>query len=248
MGLRETLINEGIKLGADFIRNLKPKSTVAIPTVKDLEESLKGIPSPGSDNSPTNYQELREELLKKPEIAKEYEALKPKYSEIEDEILGGTAGNLCGDEHVTQAAGDLDEALRMARSRGLKDPEVRERLKGARSELNQMERYDLVPGKVKGYPKEQQEIARWLLPQSSSLRHQINDLLLRDRPVEDLENLTASADKVSSELTDKIDKLPTEQKETDACVIYTERAKPVSKTGEPIIEALKRMVEERKGQ
>lgn len=228
MSLRETLINEGIKIGAYLIRNRKVKTTTSVPTIQDLEESLKSISS----------SEITEELPGP--------TLENPIETSEDKVLGGTAGNLCGDEHVTQAAGDLDEALRMARSRGLKDPEVRERLKGARSELNQMERYDLVPGKVKTYPGEQQEIARWLLPESSSLRHQINDLLLRDRPLEDLENLTASADKVSSDLTDRIDKLPAEQKETDACVIYTERAKPVSKTGQPIIEALKKMVEERK--
>jgi len=228
MSLRETLINEGIKIGAYLIRNRKVKTTTSVPTIQDLEESLKSISS----------SEITEELPGP--------TLENPIETSEDKVLGGTAGNLCGDEHLTQAAGDLDEALRMARSRGLKDPEVRERLKGARSELNQMERYDLVPGKVKTYPGEQQEIARWLLPESSSLRHQINDLLLRDRPLEDLENLTASADKVSSDLTDRIDKLPAEQKETDACVIYTERAKPVSKTGQPIIEALKKMVEERK--
>lgn len=232
MSLRDTLINEGIKIGAYFIRNRKPKITTAIPTIQDLEERLKGIPSPEITEG------FPQPVLENPvEIPTEIS---------EDKILGGTAGNLCGDEHLSQASGDLDEALRMARSRGLKDPEVRERLKGARSELNQMERYDLVPGKVKTYPGEQQEIARWLLPKSSSLRHQINDLLLRDRPLEDLENLTATADKVSSDLTDRIDKLPAEQKETDACVIYTERAKPVGNTSQPIIEALKKMVEERK--
>ena len=231
MSLRDTLINEGIKIGAYFIRNRKPKITTSIPTIQDLEESLKTVSNPEiPEQSP------RPVLENPVEIPTEIP---------EDNILGGTAGNLCGDEHLTQAAGDLDEALRMARSRGLKDPEVRERLKGARSELNQMERYDLVPGKVKTYPDEQQEIARWLLPKSSSLRHQINDLLLRDRPLEDLENLTASADKVSSDLTDRIDKLPAEQKETDACVFYTERAKPVRLTE---IEALKKMVEERKAQ
>jgi len=227
--LRDTLINEGIKIGAYFIRNRKVKTATSIPTIQDLEERLKSVSSP----------EITEELPGS--------TLENPIETSEDKVLGGTAGNLCGDEHVTQAAGDLDEALRMARSRGLKDPEVRERLKGARSELNQMERYDLVPGKVKTYPGEQQEIARWLLPQSSSLRHQINDLLLRDRPLEDLENLTASADEVSSELTERIYKLPTEQKEMDACVIYTERAKPVSKTELPVeIEALKKLVEDRK--
>jgi len=237
MSLRDILLNEGIKIGTHFIRNRKPKVTTSIPTIKDLEERLKSIPSPEIP------EQFPQPVLENPtEIPTEIPV-----ETSEDKIIGGTAGNLCGDEHLSQAAGDLDEALRMARSRGIKDPEVRERLKGARSELNQMERYDLVPGKVKTYPGEQQEIARWLLPQSSSLRHQINDILLRDREIEDLENLTAAGDKVSSELTDKIDQLPIEQRETDACVIYTERAKPVSKAGLSVeVESLKKMVEERK--
>lgn len=227
MGIKEILLNEGIKLGAYLIKNRKPKITTTIPTTQDLEEQLAQISSQESPISPIEGEKV--------EI------------KAEDEVAGGTAGNLCSDEHLTQASADIDEALRMARSRGVKDNEVRGRLKRARSELNQMERDDMVPTKLKNYPEEQQEIARWALVQSSSLRHQINDILIRDRSIEDLENLTATTNEVSSEFTDRIDKLPAEQKETDACVIYTERAKPVSKTElPPEIEALKRMVEERK--
>lgn len=139
--------------------------------------------------------------------------------EEEDQIAGGTAGNICSDEHVVQASADLTEALRMSRSRGVKDKEVRERLKAARSELNQMERYDLVAEKIGDYPSEQQEIARWLLPKSSAMRHQINEILMRDKTIEDLEKLAAYGSNTASQLTDQIDNLPPEQKESDACLV-----------------------------
>jgi hypothetical protein len=53
----------------------------------------------------------------------------------EDEAKRGTAGTIWSDEHVTQATSDLTKALRMACTRGVKDAEVRKRLKGTRSEL-----------------------------------------------------------------------------------------------------------------
>lgn len=136
----------------------------------------------------------------------------------EDQIKGGTAGNICSDEHVSQAASDLAEGLRMAQSRGVKDGEVRERLKKARAELNEMERYDLVAEKVVGYPPEQQKIARWLLPRSSTMRHTINEILMRDSEIDDLENLSAYASTTASELTDRIDSLPADQKASDECL------------------------------
>jgi len=136
-----------------------------------------------------------------------------------DEIKSGTAGNLCSDEHVVQAASDIAEALRMARRPGgIRDPEVRRRLKAARDELNQMERYDIVAEKIVTYPAEQAETARWLLPKSAAIRHTINEILMRDKTIEDLEKLSAYASGVASELTDKIDSLPKEQKERDACL------------------------------
>jgi len=44
-------------------------------------------------------------------------------------------GTIWSDEHVTQATSGLTKALRIACTRGVKDAEVRKRLKGACSEL-----------------------------------------------------------------------------------------------------------------
>ena len=103
-------------------------------------------------------------------------------------------------------------------SRSVKDSEVRKRLKAARSELEQVERWDIVPEKIATYPTEQAETARWLLPKSAAIWHSINEILMRDKTIEDLEKLSAYASRVASELTDRIDSLPKEQKEGDACL------------------------------
>jgi hypothetical protein len=139
---------------------------------------------------------------------------------IRDEIKGGTAGNICSDEHVTQTAFNIAEALRMARGRGVKDAEVRRRLKAAWDELNQMERYDLVAEKIATYPQEQQKIGDWLLPRSSAIRHSINEILMKEKGIEDLEKVSAYASSTAraSELTDKIDALPAERKAADECL------------------------------
>lgn len=149
----------------------------------------------------------------------------------EERIRGGTAGSICSDEHISQAASDIEEALRMARSRGIKDSEVRKRLKAARAELNAMERWDMSAEKIVSYPKEQQEIARWLLPKSAAIRHTINEILMREGNIEDLEKLSAYAKEVAGALTDKIDSLPKEQKERDECIM---------------VKSLKTFLEERK--
>lgn len=133
-------------------------------------------------------------------------------------IKGGTAGVVCSDEHVTMADSELKEALRMARSRGLQDDEVRERLKGARDELNSMERRDMVAEKILSYPPEQQVIARWLLKNSASLRHSISEMLMADVSVEELEKTSAMAAQTAREFTKKVSALPKEQKANDECL------------------------------
>lgn len=142
----------------------------------------------------------------------------PSETSFEEQIKTGTAGGICSDEHVSTASHLISEALRMARSRGMKDKEIRDRLKAARRELDLMERFDISESKIASYPKEQAEIARWLLPRSATIRHKINEILMQDKGIEELEQLSVFASSVASELTDRIDKLPEEQKESDTCL------------------------------
>lgn len=49
-------------------------------TLDEVEEKLKG--------KATDYKEFEAELLKDPEVRKEYEALEPKYDKIRRELKG----------------------------------------------------------------------------------------------------------------------------------------------------------------
>jgi len=209
--------------------------------VEDAREVIKGTREEISDIASSLRVEGIEEATTEVEPEPEVE---------EDEIKGGTAGNLCSDEHLVQAAANITEALRMARSRGIKDREVRDRIKAARSELNQMERFDITAEKIVTYPREQQEIAHWLLPRSSAMRHQINEILMRDKDIEDLEKVAAYGNTTASRLTDLIDALPKEQKESDACLEIKQLPAFLEemrlKKGEVGVGDIKRYLEERK--
>ena len=113
-----------------------------------------------------------------------------------------------------------------------------------------MERYDLVAEKISSYPPEQQEIARWLLPKSAAIRHQINEILMRDKTIEDLEKLTSYGNATTSELTDRIDNLPPEQKTSDACLeikkLPTFLEEMRIKKGEVNVGDIKKFIEGRK--
>jgi hypothetical protein len=91
-------------------------------------------------------------------------------------------------------------------------------LKAALGELNQMETYELVADKTATYPQEQQKIRAWLLPRPSAMHHSINEILMKEKAIEDLEKVSACASSTASKLADKIDTLPAEQKAADECL------------------------------
>lgn len=137
----------------------------------------------------------------------------------------------CSDEHFSEVSGALSEALRFARNEGLGSKEVIRRVRHARDELNTMERFDLAAEEIIKLPKDEQEVAHWALPQSRNLRHSINSA----QTVEDLEKASAQAANLADTFAEKLIKCRpgVETKEED---------KPLP----PEIEALKRMVEEKK--
>lgn len=131
------------------------------------------------------------------------------------EIAEGTACNLCSDEHFHQVAGDLAEAMRFARDKGLRDPEVVRRISHAREELNEMERYDLSPSQIEKISGPEREIAEWSLPKSRNIRHLINAAIV-SRNVDDLNKAAAEAERTATEFTDKVMGLPV-AKECSPC-------------------------------
>jgi hypothetical protein len=215
MDIRDLLINEGVKIGAYFIKNQKPKATTTIPTVQDLQERLKSL-------EPKNSEQFPQPVLENPIENKS----------IETGAKEGTACSLCSDEHLSEVSGALSEALRFARSEGLGSKEVIRRVRHARDELNAMERFDLAPEEITKLPEDEKEVAHWALPQSRDLRHSINSMIT----VEDLEKASAQAANLADTFSEKLIK----------CKPSVE-AKENKTELSPEIEALKKMVEERKG-
>lgn len=161
---------------------------------------------------------------KVPEIAEnEYDSEKvvkvlpspPSSQQSTTEISAGTACTICSDEHFSTASGALAEAMRFARNTGMRDAEVIRRVRAARDELNEMERFDLAPDAVAQLPGYEKEIANWALVQSRDLRHEINSLI--SGSVEDLERVSAHAIKVSDEFMQKLWNLP--QDECPGCAV-----------------------------
>ncbi len=215
MSLRDTLINEGIKIGAYFIRNRKPKITTSIPTIQDLEERLQSLPTTQIP------EQFPQPVLENPvEIPVESVS-------IETGAEKGTACNICTMEHFSVTSGALAEALRFAQNEGLSSKEAIKRIRQATQELNMAERIDLAPEEVTKLPEDEKEVAHWALPQSRDLRHSINAI----KSVKDLEEASAQSANLADEFSEKLIK-----------------CKPGFETKEEIkpLEALKRMVEEKK--
>jgi len=222
--LRDTLINEGIKIGAYFIRNRKPKITTSIPTIQDLEERLKEVSGP----------EIPEQLPGSTlEITTEGVSIKAGAEK-------GTACNICTMEHFNVTSGALAEALRFAQNEGLGSKEAIRRIRQASQELNMAERIDLAPEEVTKLPEDEKEVAHWALPQSRNLRHSINSMIT----IEDLEKASAQAADLADEFAEKLIKCKPsagQSQEKIDQIIDKGETKPL-----PLeIEALKKLVEEK---
>lgn len=125
-------------------------------------------------------------------------------------IAAGTACNLCADEHFTQVAGDLAEAMRFALDEGVTHPEAVKRITHAREELNEMERYDLSSAQIEKLTAAEKEIAEWGLTKSRNIRHLINQTITSHQ-VDDLQKAAAEAERTAQQFTSKVLKLPASQ-------------------------------------
>lgn len=121
-------------------------------------------------------------------------AYKPAEPEIdegkdltEEKIEEGIACLPCSSDHFSTVSGALSEALRFARTGGVRHPEVMRRLGLAKDELNVMERIDLSPENLVQLEGKEKKLAEWGLNASRELRHKITAI----RSPEDLENVAA---------------------------------------------------------
>lgn len=89
---------------------------------------------------------------------------------------GGKACIPCSADHFSTVAGALSEALRFARSGGVKDPEAQRRIALSFDELNIMERIDAAPDLVAGLPQQERQLMNDASIKSRDLRHALSDI------------------------------------------------------------------------
>lgn len=109
----------------------------------------------------------------------------------------------CSADHLSVVAGALSEALRFARSDGIDHPEVLTRVALSFDELNILERIDAAPENIERLPEGEKALMRDVTVTSRNLRHMLSDL----KSVEDLEAVTAEAQRARTALRSKLFRL-----------------------------------------
>lgn len=154
--------------------------------IRDGRETIQGIRGEISEMASTlRVEEAEPSALVQPEVTPE------------EQTKGGTACLQCCSDHLSTIAGALSEAVRFAR--GDDWNEVGRRIRVAQEELNIAERIDLHPSEVVKLPKEQKEVADWILPKLRELRH----LLQNIETTQDIEQTSAYISQLREEYETK---------------------------------------------
>lgn len=125
-------------------------------------------------------------------------------------ITKGTACLPCSQGHLSTTSASLSEAVRFARDKGIRDPEVVRRIRIALDELNIMERIDLAPDETAKLKGKEKELADWVLTKSRDLRHTITAI----RDAEGMEQAAAKASEATEEFMKRLYDIPEEECET----------------------------------
>jgi len=113
--------------------------------------------------------------------------------------IEGTACLSCTRDHFSTTSAALSEALRFARSEGIKHTEVTRRLGIALDELNILERIDLAPDQLGMLSEPERKLAIWALNASRNLRHVLGDI----RSLSTLEKAAGKASEVRDEFMNR---------------------------------------------
>lgn len=139
----------------------------------------------------------------------------PEPVSVKEGAKEGAACSLHREEHFHQAAGSLAEAMRFARTEGMRHPEVVKRISHARQELLTLEHYDLSPAEIERLCPEDRELAEWALPRSRKIRHLIKEAIESRRGIEELQKAAAEAERTAQEFTARV--LGSPEKECEPC-------------------------------
>lgn len=105
----------------------------------------------------------------------------------------------CTKAHISTTSSALSEAMRFARTGGIKHPEVKDRIGIALDEINICERIDLAPNKVAVLKGKEKEVANWILEKARELRHSITEI----KDIDSLEKAVVGAAQVRNEFFGK---------------------------------------------
>ena len=178
MDFRDLIINEGVKIGAYFIRNSKPKLTTTIPTVQDLQERLKSLESKSSEQFP------------QPVLGKPVESAREK-----NNVVVASACLPCSINHFSTSAGLLNEAIRF-KNEGLQSNEVLDRIGKVLEEQNALERVDLTPEKLANIEPWEKDLAEEAVDKSRKLRHKLESIT----SIKELEEAAGETEKYYREI------------------------------------------------
>lgn len=119
-----------------------------------------------------------------------------------EKIEKGTSCLPCSRDHVSVAAGLLEEAVRFAKrpEEGMRSNEVRKRISKALLELNNLERIDLSSENIIGLQGKEKEVADWTMNASAKLRHDITSV----KNADDLVRVSAEAQRAAQKLNDDV--------------------------------------------
>lgn len=158
------IFSDAAGMGIDAIARRDPKVKGSIPTVEDLEAEFHRI----YDKAPPIPQE--------------------EVTPVSDKKSEGTACIPCTLSHVSACAGELNEAVRFARSsKDLSSDDVVKRINHCMSEIAAAERIDLAPENTEKLPQAEKELAIEAANQLRTVRHDLEWL----KSVDDLEKLAA---------------------------------------------------------
>ena len=133
-------------------------------------------------------------------IGKEREIKEREIEESEEKEVRGTACLACSKHHFSTVSAALNEAVRFARSEGIKNREVIRRIGIAIDELNILERIDLATDKITKLPENEREVAEWALKKARDIRHAIDAI----KTPKDLEEAAGLAAEVRTSFLEKL--------------------------------------------
>lgn len=179
------VLNEAFNIVGMFISNqiTKPDYESQEKNVEEFYANVRAIAR--------QEEKERSKILRTPAVPQ----APPPVLPLETRVEGGTACLPCSRDHFSTVSSVLNEALRFARKKGIRDPEVMKRIGIALDEMNALERIDLAAENIVQLKGREKQLAEWGLDKSRELRHKITTV----QTPSDLEKVASDAAMIRTE-------------------------------------------------